>query len=66
MKNSNNELTHVGVLGMHWGIRRGSKTSSSSGGSSGSSSNSSSDHMRATIIKKKKLEEMYGKIKIHP
>lgn len=43
-----NELTHWGVLGMRWGVKRSSETSSSS----------SSDHTVASRLKKKKLNEL--------
>lgn len=49
MKNQNNSsLSHVGVLGMKWGRRRGSSDSSSS----------SPDHQKAQSLKGKKLSDM--------
>ena len=40
-----NSLKHIGVLGMHWGQRKGPD-------------NSSSDHKVASSLKKKKLSDM--------
>lgn len=48
--NNNKHLTHWGILGMRWGIRRGSK--------GGSSSSDSPDHTRAVALKKKKISQM--------
>jgi hypothetical protein len=49
-------LYHVGVLGMHWGRRKGSSSTSSSSGSHGTSSE---DHDKVHVtLKGKKLKEM--------
>lgn len=46
------QISHSGVLGMHWGVRQGR----SSGGNS--SKPSSADHTKAVALKTKKLSEM--------
>lgn len=43
------DLKHFGIVGMHWGRRKSTKSGTDS---------SSSDHKTATILKKKKLSEM--------
>lgn len=45
-----NQLQHVGVLGMKWGVRR-----------SRSSSDGSADHRQAKALRKKKLKDMDNK-----
>jgi hypothetical protein len=55
----NGTLNHIGILGMRWGVRRGS--SSTSDGGSGIHkllSLGSADHEKVIGIKKKKISEM--------
>lgn len=51
---ANNELKHYGVLGMKWGVRRGSSGS----GKTSRKSRMSEDHARAKSLKKKKLSQL--------
>lgn len=65
---SNNELTHYGIMGMRWGVRRSS--SSSSGGSGKGTSDKPkkkiakdmSDEDLASSVKRMNLEKQYTKL----
>lgn len=50
----NDNLQHYGVLGMHWGRRKGS----SSGGAKKTRHPASEDHLEKVRLKKKKLHTM--------
>jgi len=57
---NDNELKHYGILGMRWGVRRGSNSSGGSGRSSSKkrSIKTSDDFNKIVKLKKKRVEEM--------
>lgn len=58
MNDTKHELTHFGVLGMRWGIRRGAEGNSSPTAIKKKKFEPHPDHESAALLKKKKLEEM--------
>lgn len=53
-----NTLEHYGVLGMRWGVRKGSSASSGSSRSSSSKQKPKSDSQKMSDIKKKRLSDV--------